>query len=148
MTYVFTAIPAPCAAPASSRPPVRATQWGHANAGYNRDPSWPGNNETLTPNIDRLARGGLILSRHYVFKYCSPTRSALQTGRNPIHVNVVNSPIQQHNPKDPQAGFQGAARDFTGLAEKLRSEGYWTNQVGKWNAGMAVQKQTPAGRGE
>ena len=120
---------------------------GAANLGYKRDPRWPGNNETQTPNIDSLAASGLILDRHYVYKLCSPTRSALQTGRNPIHVNVLNSPIQQHNPLDPQAGFQGAARDFTGLAEKLREQGYITAQVGKWNAGMALHKQTPAGRG-
>lgn len=126
---------------------VLVDDWGRANAGYQRNPSWPGNNETQTPNIDRLARGGLILDRHYVFKYCSPTRSALQTGRNPIHVNVLNSPIMQHNPEDTEAGFQGAARSFTGIAEKLRSVGYSTHQVGKWNAGMALHKQTPAGRG-
>jgi arylsulfatase B len=126
---------------------VLVDDWGYANAGYKRDPSWPGNNETQTPNIDKLARGGLILDRHYVFKLCSPTRSALQTGRNPIHVNVLNSPIMQHNPADPEAGFQGAARSFTGIAEKLRGVGYSTHQVGKWNAGMALHKQTPAGRG-
>ena len=28
------------------------------------------------------------LDRNYAFKFCSPTRSAIQTGRNPIHVNV------------------------------------------------------------
>lgn len=97
-----------------------------------------------------------------VFKYCSPTRSALQTGRNPIHVNVVNSPIQQvrrgvalslspcttllslpspplcnnlpqqHNPKDTQSGFQGVPRNMTGLAAKLKGAGYSTHQVGKW----------------
>jgi arylsulfatase A-like enzyme len=126
---------------------VLVDDWGFANAGFKRDPTWPGNNETQTPNIDRLARGGLILDRHYVFKLCSPTRSALQTGRNPIHVNVLNSPIMQYNPADPEAGFQGVARSFTGIAEKLRGVGYDTAQVGKWNAGMALHKQTPAGRG-
>lgn len=31
---------------------------------------------------------GIDLQRHYVFMYCSPSRSALHTGRNPLHVNV------------------------------------------------------------
>ena len=126
---------------------VLVDDWGSANAGFQRDPSWPGDNETQTPNIDRLARGGLIIDRHYVYKLCSPTRSALQTGRNPIHVNVVNSPISQYNLADPEAGFQGAARSFTGIAEKLRGVGFSTHLVGKWNAGMALHKQTPSGRG-
>jgi arylsulfatase B len=126
---------------------VLVDDWGFANVGYHRDASWPGNNETLTPNIDRLAASGLILDQNYVFKYCSPTRSALQTGRNPIHVNVLNSDIFQHNDADPEAGFQGAALAFTGIAEKLKSVGYMTAQAGKWNAGMAHESQTPSGRG-
>ena len=126
---------------------VLIDDWGFANVGYHREPSWPGNNETVTPNIDRLALGGLRLERNYVFKYCSPTRSALQTGRNPIHVNVINSDIRQHNKNDPEAGMQGAARSFTGLAEKLRDVGYMTAQAGKWNAGVAHESQTPHGRG-
>ena len=126
---------------------VLVDDWGFANVGYHRDATWPGNNETRTPNIDRLALGGLRLERNYVFKYCSPTRSALQTGRNPIHVNVINSDIRQHNTADAESGMQGAARSFTGIAEKLRGVGYATAQVGKWNAGMAHESQTPSGRG-
>jgi arylsulfatase B len=97
--------------------------------------------------MDRLARGGVLLDRHYVFAYCSPSRCALQTGRNGIHVNVVNSPVTQWNPADPQGGFQGAARNFTSIAAKLKSVGYTTKHVGKWNVGMGVHAQTPAGRG-
>lgn len=41
-----------------------------------------------------------------MYKLCSPSRSALQTGRNPIHVNVLNSPIVQHNPADLVGGYQ------------------------------------------
>ena len=47
-------------------------------------------NETgsATPTMDRLVAEGLELDQAFVFKYCSPTRCALQTGRNPVHVNV------------------------------------------------------------
>ena len=37
--------------------------------------------EIDTPNIDKLAKEGLRLERYYVFPVCSPTRSALMTGR-------------------------------------------------------------------
>jgi hypothetical protein len=38
---------------------------------------------------------------------CSPSRCALQSGRNPIHVNVLNNDIRAHNPADTVGGFQG-----------------------------------------
>ena len=41
--------------------------------------------EIHTPNIDRLASEGVILDNYYVQPICSPTRSALMSGRYPIH---------------------------------------------------------------
>ena len=43
-----------------------------------------------TPVMDGLVGEGVELNHHYAFKFCSPTRCALQSGRNPIHVNVMN----------------------------------------------------------
>lgn len=42
----------------------------------------PATTEVQTPNLDQLVREGIELDRAYVYKYCSPTRSALQSGRN------------------------------------------------------------------
>jgi arylsulfatase B len=117
--------------------------YGWANIGYHNKNS----TEIVTPNLDALAAGGVILDRHYVHKFCSPTRSALQTGRSPIHVNVLNSPLSQHNPKDNIGGFQGIPRNMTGIAEKLKGAGYSTHMFGKWHAGLATAEHTPHGRG-
>lgn len=117
--------------------------YGWANIGFHAKNS----TEIITPNLDALAASGVILDRHYTHKFCSPTRSALQTGRSPILVNVLNSPLNQHNPKDTIGGFQGAPRNMTGIAEKLKGAGYSTHMAGKWHAGMAVHEQTPQGRG-
>lgn len=38
-----------------------------------------------TPNVDKLAREGVILDNYYVQPYCTPTRGSLMTGRYPIH---------------------------------------------------------------
>ena len=51
--------------------------------GYN-DVSWH-NPDILTPHMERLARAGVILEQSYVQPICTPTRSALMTGRYPIH---------------------------------------------------------------
>jgi hypothetical protein len=32
------------------------------------------NSNLITPTLDALAKDGVILNRHYVFSYCSPTR--------------------------------------------------------------------------
>jgi len=85
--------------------------YGWANIGFHRNGTDP-KNEVVTPVFDSLAAEGLILDRHYVYQFCSPTRSAFQTGRNPIHVNVLNSPVFQHNPDDPVSGFEGIPRNM------------------------------------
>ncbi len=42
-----------------------------------------------TPSIDSLVTNGIKLDRHYVHKFCSPTRCAIQSGRAPIHVRKM-----------------------------------------------------------
>ena len=66
------------------------------------------------------------------FKFCSPTRSSLQSGRNPIHVNVQNVNPTLYNPADPVAGFSAIARNMTGMAVHMKAAGWATAAVGKW----------------
>lgn len=61
----------------------------------------PYTDEVQTPNLNELVRTGIELNRQYVYKYCSPTRSALQSGRNPYHVNNLNLDPTVYNPADP-----------------------------------------------
>jgi len=51
---------------------------------------WRGNKEARTPALDALVADGVVLDRHYVYQYCSPTRSAFLSGRLPIHINMKN----------------------------------------------------------
>lgn len=39
-----------------------------------------------TPNVDKLAREGVVLESYYVQPICSPTRGAFLSGRYPIHI--------------------------------------------------------------
>ena len=72
-----------------------------------------------------------------------PSRCSLQTGRNPLHVNAINTGVLVHNPADPVSGFQGIPRNMTGVAEKMRTAGYRTAMTGKWDAGMATPQVRP-----
>jgi len=121
-----------------------ADDYGWANVGYHRSDT---SKEVATPNIDALAAAGVKLERFYTYKICSPSRCALQTGRLPVHVNTVNLAPETHNPKDRVAGFAGIPPNMTTLAWRLKQAGYRTVMTGKWDAGMALQKQTPRGRG-
>ena len=126
------------AASAPTRPNlifVLLDDWGWANLGIHN----PGNKEIQTPYINSLINSSILLNRHYVFKYCSPSRCALQSGRNPIHVNVVNSPMAQHNELvDPIGGYQGIPLNMSTISSKLAGAGYQTHAVGKWNAGACA----------
>lgn len=121
--------------------------YGWAGAGWHNDVESGGQREVQTPYMNELVATGIELNHHYTFKFCSPTRSSLQSGRNPIHVNVQNVGPDHHNPEDPVAGFSAIARNMTGMAVHLKAAGYATAAVGKWDAGMATDDHTPRGRG-
>lgn len=127
--------------------------FGWADAGWHRNYSAPGGgfvpptDEVHTPQLNALVAQGIELDRAYVYKYCSPSRSALQSGRSPYHVNPLNAEPNIANPDDPDSGFAGVPRNMTGIAAKLKTAGYTTAAFGKWDAGMATPEHTPRGRG-
>lgn len=83
-----------------------------------------------TPNIDRLAAGGLRFTNFHVTPLCSPTRAALLTGRN--HHEVGMRAISNFSSGYPH--MRGHITDHAAtVAEVLRDEGYATFAVGKWH---------------
>lgn len=85
-----------------------------------------------TPNIDSLAKEGLRLTNFNVQNQCTPTRSALHTGRLPIRSGTYKVPA----PGEPD-GL--AAWEYT-LPELLSDAGYTTGLFGKWHLGMNISK--------
>ena len=85
-----------------------------------------------TPNIDRLAREGLLLTSCYSEPSCSPSRATLLTGRLPMRHGLLRPPMYG------EAG--GLAGEIT-LAEMLAGVGYVTQAVGKWHLGENRESQ-------
>ena len=108
--------------------------WG--DVGWHRTAQTP---EVVTPVMDKLVKEGVELNRHYVHMFCTPTRASFQSGRLPIHVLT--------NLMSPCVASGAIPRNMTGIAAKLKTAGYETHQVGKWDAGMATPTHTPHGRG-
>ncbi|KAK3874492.1 hypothetical protein Pcinc_020577 [Petrolisthes cinctipes] len=103
------------------------------------DVSWH-NPTVLTPHLERLAKGGVTLEQSYVQPICTPTRSALLTGRYPFTIG------RQHGVLWPQEPT-GLKLDATLLPQALKQAGYSTHAVGKWHLGFCSWSFTPTSRG-
>src|SRR5688572_20361520 len=89
------------------------------------DISAHGNPTLRTPNLDRLRSEGARFTDFHVSPTCSPTRSALLTGRHEFK-NGVPHPILERERLTIKA---------TTLAQALNSAGYTTGIFGKWHLG-------------
>ena len=93
-----------------------------------------------TPTLAALAKEGIRLDHSYVFRYCSPTRRSLLTGRFPNHITSV------------QPDGANLCSDFLPLAatilpEKLQAVGYISHFVGKGHLGYETTDHLPINRG-
>ena len=87
--------------------------------------------EIQTPNLDRLARGGLRFTQFYNTARCCPTRAALLTGLYPHQAGVGHMVEDRHFD-----GYRGRLNDrCVTIAEALRPAGYRTMMTGKWHVG-------------
>lgn len=79
----------------------------------------------ITPHMDRLAESSVRLERFHVDPTCSPTRSALMTGRYSGRVGVWHTIMSRNILRE----------DETTIAEVFRDAGYRTGIFGKWHLG-------------
>src|SRR5882672_7381 len=84
---------------------------------------------TPTPNLDRLTADGVELTQHYVYPVCSPTRSALLSGRYATRFGVTSPQNARAYPWDTVT-----------LARALKSVGYETALCGKWHLGSLPEQ--------
>ncbi|MDR1923319.1 MAG: arylsulfatase [Planctomycetaceae bacterium] len=97
--------------------------------------------EIKTPNIDRLAAGGLRFKQFYNSTRCCPSRASINTGLYPHQAGVGG--MAGHHPN--QRGYEGYLTDrCVTTAEVLKSAGYRTYMSGKWHL---HEKPNPIDRG-
>lgn len=91
-----------------------------------------------TPRIDRLASEGLRLTNFNVEAQCTPSRSAIMTGRFSIRSGTHSIPIG--------GGVEGLTQWEVTIAETLSDAGYATGAFGKWHLG-SEQGRLPNAQG-
>jgi arylsulfatase len=128
------AVPVP-ARGAGSRPNIvliLADDMGYSDLGC-----W--GSEIATPNIDKLAAGGVRFTQFYNQARCCPSRAALLTGRYPHQVGI-GAMIDRYAKWIRDAANSPAYQDHLStasptMAELLRAAGYHTMMCGKWHLG-------------
>ncbi|MFN7920393.1 MAG: sulfatase [Bryobacteraceae bacterium] len=108
-----------------------------------RDTGYNGSTFYETPNIDRLARSGMVFTNGYsASPVCSPTRAAIMTGKYPARLHVTShlqgASNRYHRTKvlQPNARLELPLEEVT-IAELLRARGYRTASIGKWHLGKS-----------
>ena len=83
---------------------------------------------TPTPRIDKFANEGIRFNNYNVEVQCTPSRSAIMTGRHPVRSGTTSVPL-------PGQGESGMAPWEYTIANLLSDNGYATALYGKWHLG-------------
>ena len=105
-----------------------------------------GQTKIKTPNIDQLARSGMLFTQHYSGSpVCAPSRYMLLTGKHPGHAYIRGNDEWKERGKvwdygaavnDPNLeGQRPIPESTTTIGDILKSSGYTTGIVGKWGLG-------------
>ena len=129
-------------APAPAQPPnliyIMTDDMGYGDlSGY-------GNIKFSTPNLDKLASQGMkFVNAYAAAPVCTPTRTALMTGRYPAKTKVgLMEPLR--SPALDSA--YGLTADIPTLGGMIKARGYETALIGKWHLGF-MPDQRPGKNG-
>ena len=93
---------------------VMADDHGYGDCGFTGHPF------VQTPNLDQMAKSGIVFNRFYASApVCSPTRACVQTGRHCMRFGMINVNVG----KLPQGEIN--------MAQIAKSKGYATGHFGK-----------------
>ncbi|HEY4208801.1 MAG TPA: arylsulfatase [Puia sp.] len=116
-----------------------------------------GQDKVETPNIDMLAKEGMLFTQHYALPLCAPSRCALMTGRHggktyirgndewPERGDIWSFKAMENNPS--LEGQLPIPDSTITLPKLLKSAGYTTAMVGKWGLGGPATTGIPNNQG-
>ncbi len=116
-----------------------------------------GQQKIETPNIDALAREGMLFTQHYAFPVCAPSRCMLLTGKHSGHAYIRGNhewgergDVWSYKAMEANPFLEGQwpIPDSTvTIAEMLKKAGYATGIVGKWGLGAPMTTGLPNRQG-
>ena len=109
-------------------------------------PGWvdfDGSNPKInTPNLERLAKSGMVFTKAYASAtVCSPTRASCITGMSPAQIGLTTHipgiagrerPAPKGGPRDAET-LKHLPLDLPSYARELKKQGYVTGFLGKWH---------------
>ncbi len=96
------------------------------------DLSIQGAQDLQTPNIDKIAKQGLIFNQFYANStVCSPSRASFITGKYPDKAGVPGV-VRQY----PSINWGYLDPNTATIADELKQRGYDTALIGKWHLGL------------
>lgn len=117
-----------------------------------KDVGYMGSNYYETPNVDQMAKEGMIFTNAYANSpNCAPTRASLMSGMYASRHGVftVGDPARGKSEDRmliPHPNNTELGGDFVTLAEALKENGYTNCHIGKWHLGES-DKTSPEAQG-
>lgn len=106
-----------------------------------------GQKHIQTPNIDQMAKEGIVFTQHYSgAPVCAPARCSLLTGRHAGNSYVRNN-MEIPDSSVFKAGQLPLPDEAITIAEVLKQRGYATAIVGKWGLGGIESTGNPNKQG-
>ncbi|XP_076471143.1 arylsulfatase J-like [Babylonia areolata] len=93
-----------------------------------------------TPHLTALRKRGLLLTQSYTLQTCTPTRTALLTGKYPYRLGLSLGKIKGNY-------LRWLHEKQKLLPQSMKEIGYRTHMVGKWHLGYCHWNLTPMFRG-
>lgn len=101
---------------------------GYGDVGFN------GSQYYETPNIDQLASESLIFDKSYMYPTCSPSRTALFTGKQSFRTGVYTVPVLEKGDAEENVFSRWTlSREHPIYSEALQGLGYQSIHLGKWH---------------
>ena len=106
-----------------------------------------GNRQIKTPNLDELAKQGLLFTQFYVNgSVCSPSRTAIMTSHFPA-CHAVHGHFATHNQNEARRMPNWLDPKAHTVTRLLKRTGYTTGHFGKWHLGSGERAPSPGDYG-